>query len=72
MFREVVIILLSKQGYKMKVNNKPRNYVVLALTKRNGAGAHEKTNKAKRASAKRQLHKELKKPPTELGGFLFC
>lgn len=56
----------------MKVNNKPRNYVVLALTKRNGAGAHEKTNKAKRASAKRQLHKELKKPPTELGGFLFC
>jgi hypothetical protein len=37
--------------------------------KRNGAGAHEKSNKAKRASAKRQLYKELKKPPTELGGF---
>jgi hypothetical protein len=55
----------------MKVNNKPRNYVALALMKRNGAGAHEKTNKAKRASAKRQLYKELKKPPTELGGFLF-
>ncbi|MBX9598436.1 MAG: hypothetical protein K2X04_07660 [Burkholderiales bacterium] len=53
----------------MKTNNKPRNYVALALMKRNGAGVHEKSNKAKRASAKRQLYKELKKPPTELGGF---
>ena len=53
----------------MKTNNKPRNYVALALMKRNGAGVHEKSNKAKRTSAKRQLRKELKKPPTELGGF---
>ena len=53
----------------MKTNNKPRNYVALALMKRNGAGVHEKSNKAKRASAKRQLYKELKKPP--IGGFAF-
>lgn len=51
--------------------DKPRNYVYLAVMKRNGAGAHEKTFKAKRAEAKRQLAKELKEPPTKLGGFLF-
>lgn len=41
---------------------KPRNYVALALMKRNGFGAHDKTAKAKRLEAKRQLIKELKKP----------
>lgn len=51
--------------------SKPRNYVAMALMKRGGAGAHVKTNKAKRATAKRQLAKELKKPSDKFsGGFL--
>ncbi len=48
--------------------SKPRNYVALALMKRNGAGAHDKTGKAKRAEAKRHLIKEIKKP-SKTGGF---
>lgn len=50
---------------------KPRNYVALALSKRNGAGVHDKTNKAKRQKLKRMLQKELREPPTYLGGFSF-
>ena len=49
---------------------KPRNYVVRALMKRNGAGAHVKTNKAKRAEARQQLVKQLREPPNKSGGFL--
>ena len=49
---------------------KPRNYVALALIKRNGAGAHEKTSKAQRAEARRQLNKELRKPPKSGGFFI--
>lgn len=52
--------------------NKPRNYVALALMKRGGAGAHQKTKKALRALSKRQLKAELKKPPTPFGGFFLC
>jgi hypothetical protein len=51
--------------------SKPRNYVALALMKRNGAGAHDKTKKAKRAEAKRHLIKELKKP-SKPDGFFYC
>lgn len=36
-----------------------------------GAGVHDKTNKAKRQKLKRMLQKELREPPTYLGGFLF-
>ncbi len=51
--------------------SKPRNYIALALMKRGGDGAHVKTNKAKRATAKQQLAKELKKPSDNYsGGFL--
>ncbi len=50
-------------------SSKPRNYVALALMKRNGAGAHDKSTKAKRAEAKRQLMKEMKKP-SKTDGFL--
>ncbi len=49
---------------------KPRNFVALALTKRGGAGAHVKSNKAKRSSDKMKLLNELRRPPTKLGGFL--
>lgn len=31
---------------------KPRNHVAIALSKRNGAGSHTKTNKQKRAALK--------------------
>lgn len=51
--------------------SKPRNYVALALMKRGGAGAHVKTNKAKRATAKQQLAKELKKPSENYSGGFF-
>ncbi|MCE3267981.1 MAG: hypothetical protein K0R49_233 [Burkholderiales bacterium] len=54
----------------MKRQSKPRNYVALALLKRNGAGAHEKTTKAKRAQSKRQLIKELKNPSKTDGFFI--
>jgi hypothetical protein len=50
--------------------SKPRNYVALALMKRNGAGAHDKSSKAKRAEAKRQLMKEIKKPSKTDGFFI--
>ena len=50
--------------------SKPRNYVALALMKRNGAGAHDKTGKAKRAEAKRHLIKEIKKPSKTDGFFI--
>lgn len=50
--------------------SKPRNYVALALMKRNGSGAHDKTAKAKRAEAKRHLIKELKKPSKTDGLFI--
>jgi|GEM_PF-1896088 len=50
--------------------SKPRNYVALALMKRNGAGAHDKSGKAKRAEAKRHLIKELKKPSKTDGFFI--
>ncbi|HLX54221.1 MAG TPA: hypothetical protein VKR58_09785 [Aquella sp.] len=50
--------------------SKPRNYVALALMRRNGAGAHDKTSKAKRAEAKRQLMKEIKKPSKTDGFFI--
>ena len=55
----------------MKQSSKPRNYIALALMKRNGAGAHDKTNKAKRAESRRQLMKELKKPSINLDGFFY-
>lgn len=52
--------------------SKPRNYVALALMKRNGAGAHVKSNKAKRQKEKLSLRKELREPPSySQGGFLF-
>lgn len=50
--------------------SKPRNYVALALMKRNGAGAHDKTEKAKRVKARQQLIKELKKPSKTDGFFI--
>ncbi|MCC2624271.1 MAG: hypothetical protein K0R14_144 [Burkholderiales bacterium] len=50
--------------------SKPRNYVALALMKRNGAGVHDKSSKAKRAEAKRQLIKEIKKPSKSDGFFI--
>ena len=53
----------------MKQFSKPRNYIALALIKRNGAGVHYKTSKAKRALARRELMKELKKPSIYLDGF---
>ncbi len=49
---------------------KPRNYVALAMINRSGAGAHQKSNKAKRAESKRQLQKELKEPPNKTGGIV--
>lgn len=53
--------------------NKPRNYVALAMMKRNGSGAHVKPNKSKRQQQKIQLRKELREPPTyPAGGFLFA
>lgn len=52
--------------------SKPRNYIALALMKRGGAGAHVKSNKAKRTAARQQLAKELRKPSDKFsGGFLF-
>ena len=51
--------------------SKPRNYIALALMKRGGAGAHVKTNKAKRTAAKRQLAKELIKPSDKFSGGFF-
>ena len=56
-------------GNSMKQTSKPRNYIAIALIKRNGAGAHGKTNKAIRAYSRRELLKELKKPSIYLGGF---
>ena len=54
----------------MKPTSKPRNYIAFALMKRNGGGAHIKTQKAKRAEARRILAKELKEPPKyKSGGF---
>lgn len=40
------------------VATKPRNHVVLALGKRQGAGAHGKTEKTKRRDAKLALKRE--------------
>ncbi len=51
--------------------SKPRNYVALALMKRGGAGAHTKSNKAKRTAARQQLAKELKKPSDKFSGGFF-
>ncbi len=47
---------------KTMKQSRPRNYVALALMKRGGAGAHVKTNKAKRTAARQQLVNELRKP----------
>lgn len=51
--------------------SKPRNYVALALMKRGGAGAHVKSNKAKRMATKQQLAKELRKPSDNYSGGFF-
>lgn len=42
---------------------KPRNYIVLALIKRNGSGKHEKTNKSLRKKSKQELIKIIKESP---------
>lgn len=45
---------------KNKKPSAPRNYVALALSKRQaGSGAHIKSNKAKRAELKRKLKEEI-------------
>ncbi|WP_170942970.1 hypothetical protein [Candidatus Dactylopiibacterium carminicum] len=43
----------------MKPRNKPRNPMVPALQQRNGAGPHQKSNKARRLAARRQLQRKL-------------
>lgn len=40
-----------------KLDTKPRNYVAMAVAKRQGAGAHGKTEKVKRRDAKLALKK---------------
>ncbi len=44
---------------------KPRNPLVPALARRNGAGPHQKSNKTLRQAARRQLQRKLK----DEGGF---
>lgn len=39
---------------------KPRNPLVPALARRNGSGAHQKSSKALRQAAKRQLQRRLR------------
>lgn len=46
----------GKQTIKLEAS-KPRNWTVLALVERSGAGRHDKTNKAKRAQEKRDLRR---------------
>lgn len=40
---------------------KPRNPLVPALCQRNGAGAHEKSGKAKRQAARQALQRAIKR-----------
>lgn len=48
------------------MNNKPRNYVALALLKRGcGAGTHVRSNKAQRQKAQQNLRRELKQAKSE-------
>lgn len=41
------------------ISNKPRNHVHLAMMQVAKPGAHDKSGKAKRQQAKRNLHREL-------------
>jgi len=41
----------------MMKTNKPRNYIQIALSRRSGSGAHQKTYKQKRSAWKQEAKK---------------
>lgn len=49
----------TKIVMKKEVKIKPRNPVIMALAKRNGAGSHERPHKSLRTREKSQLKKEF-------------
>lgn len=51
---------MKKTPVKIEVELKPRNHVLLAMSKRNGAGKHDKSEKATRQQEKISLRKQFK------------
>lgn len=50
---------VNKQKIIVKLEDKPRNHVFLAMAKRNGAGTHEKPVKSQRNKEKVKLKKQF-------------